>query len=321
MKELWKDTRLSENDNKKVWLKTSINRHNGQRVLPVIALLFLLFLPLWMLSTTESLSILQISVIWLFVSCFLPIVFILRRKQAIVFYSANSLLLVALSIIGSLPAACLISFLAVNWTSMLISQKITGRFIRDLEENYEEMNRLQNEAQIDWLTGILNRNGLEKKIDATWVFCKRCKKTVAFIMVDIDHFKVYNDAWGHGKGDNILRSVANCIQACFKRETDIVGRIGGEEFLICLINSDEEDILAMTQSLSSRIIDLKIRSPDANEYFEFLTVSIGVAICVPQNHNTKQDLYDEADREMYHAKNNGRNCISFSGQIIKDQGQ
>lgn len=314
-----KDILEPENINqKKEWLQNIIHQYNLCRMRPVAALLILLFVALCALAVIEPLSILQISVLCPFLSCFLSVAFILQRRWAILLYTATSLLLIALSIIGSVPVAYLLFLLAINWASMVISPKAAEYFIQITDRNCETIHRLQIEAQTDWLTGALNRNGMEKRTDVAWAFCKRYQKLVGFLMVDIDHFKGYNDALGHDEGDNILRSVGDCIKACFKRETDIVGRIGGEEFLICIMDSTEQNILAMARTLCSRIAGLEIRSP--SRHSEFLTVSIGAAICIPQDHSTKQDLYIQADRELYHAKNNGRNCISFKGQIIKGDG-
>lgn len=316
-----KNTHEPENiDGKKKWLHNIVRQYNSCRARPVAALLILLLLPMYLLATTEPLSLFQVSFLCPFIGCFLSVAFILPRRWVILLYTATSLILIALSITGYLPTVYLLFLLAINWVSMAVSLKMTKLIFQTADKYCETINRLQNEAQTDWLTGVLNRNGIEKRTDVAWSFCKRYQKLVGFLMVDIDHFKEYNDAFGHDEGDNILRSVGKCIRTCFKRETDIIGRIGGEEFLICITDSTEQNILAMAQTLCSQIIDLKIRSPNANGPSEFLTVSIGVAICIPQGHDTKQNLYIQADQAMYSAKNNGRNCISLNGQIIRSDG-
>jgi len=309
-----------ESDEKKIWVQNSIRRYNCRRAPPVLVLMLLLLLPLYILTVTESSLALRISVMDTVISCSLSMAFMLQRRLAIALYATSSLLLVVLSIIGAIPVIYLVSLLSVNWGSMIISQKITKCHIRDAEKDYETVARLNNEAQTDNLTGILNRNGLEKQIETALAFCKRAERLIGFLMIDIDDFKIYNDTRGHWEGDYILKNIADCIKACFKRKTDIVGRIGGDEFLICITDFNEKNILEMAQTLSCRITGLKIESQAANESSKFLTVSIGIAICFPKDHGTIQDLYIEADRALYHAKSNGRNCISFNGQIIQGDG-
>jgi diguanylate cyclase (GGDEF)-like protein len=169
----------------------------------------------------------------------------------------------------------------------------------------------------DRLTQLLNRNGLEQAVGTAWAFCKRDKKNVGVILADIDYFKSYNDTLGHLEGDNILKQVADSIKSCFRRETDIISRIGGDEFLIFLSDINDEHLLEMAQVLSSSIIDLKVKTTSENDPCDFLSVSIGIATSMPQPDDLLIDLYKTVDEALYRAKKAGRNCISFHEKIIQ----
>ena len=122
------------------------------------------------------------------------------------------------------------------------------------------------------------------------------------IMADIDFFKSYNDTLGHYEGDNILKQVGECIKSCCKRETDIVSRIGGEEFLIVLSDINDIYIIEIAQEISRSIKDLKIKTVGENAPSEFLSISIGIATATPTDEISPTDLYKTADSAMYQAK-------------------
>jgi diguanylate cyclase (GGDEF)-like protein len=147
----------------------------------------------------------------------------------------------------------------------------------------------------------------------------RDKKKAGVILADIDYFKSYNDTLGHPEGDHILKQVADSIKSCFRRETDIIGRIGGDEFLIFLSEVNDDRILEMAQSLSSSIINLKVTTASEKNPGDFLSVSIGVATSTPQPDDLLVDLYKTVDKALYRAKRGGRNCISFHDKIIQIQ--
>lgn len=210
----------------------------------------------------------------------------------------------------------LILFLTNVGTVFIASIKgktITCSFTNEIEE----IHRLKTEATTDALTQLLNRNGLEQAAGTACALCKRDKKKVGVILADIDYFKSYNDTFGHLEGDHILRQVANCIKSCFRRETDIISRIGGDEFLIFLPDVIDDRVLEMAQTLSSSIINLKVKAAFENDSCNFLSVSIGVAMSVPRPDNSLINLYKAADDALYDAKNAGRNCISFHNKIIQ----
>jgi len=198
---------------------------------------------------------------------------------------------------------------------------ITGKaIIRSFTNKIEEIKRLKTEATTDALTHLLNRSGLEQAAGTAWALCKRDKKKVGVILADIDYFKSYNDSLGHPEGDHILTQVADSIKSCFRRETDIIGRIGGDEFLIFLPDVDDDRVLEMAQSLSSSIINLKVKTALENNPGNFLSVSIGVATSAPQQDDLLVDLYKTVDKALYRAKRAGRNCISFHDKLNTNRG-
>ena len=200
----------------------------------------------------------------------------------------------------------------------VFTASITGKAItRSFTNEIEKINRLTAEATTDALTHLLNRNGLEQAAGTAWALCKRDKKKVGVILADIDYFKSYNDTLGHPEGDNILRQVADSVKSCFRRETDIISRIGGDEFLIFLSEVNDDRILEMAQSLSSSIINLKVTTASENNPGDFLSVSIGVATSTPQPDDLLVDLYKAVDKALYRAKRAGRNCISFHDKLIQ----
>lgn len=218
---------------------------------------------------------------------------------------------------GQIRFELFLILLLIN-VGIVFTANITGKAItRSFTNEIEEINRLKTEAITDALTHLLNRNGLEQAVGIAWALCKRDKKKVGVILADIDYFKSYNDTLGHPEGDNILRQVADSIKSCFRRETDILSRIGGDEFLIFLPDVNDDCVLEMAQSLSSSIINLKVTTTSENNSCNFLSVSIGAATSAPQPDDLLIDLYKTADEALYHAKSAGRNCISFHDKMIQ----
>lgn len=209
----------------------------------------------------------------------------------------------------------------IDTVSLLISRKVSNVFVGAVTKDIETIDQLKMKAMTDPLTKLLNRNGLEQKVTEAWALCKRDRKQAGFLMVDIDFFKRYNDALGHLEGDNILKQVADSMRSCFRRESDALSRIGGEEFLIFLPDINDNRIVEMAQTLSDAIAGLKIRTTVEDSTCDYLSVSIGAATCIPQAGDCYLELYCQADQALYHAKNKGRNCISFHEKIIQNSQQ
>ena len=135
------------------------------------------------------------------------------------------------------------------------------------------------------------------------------------ILFDIDFFKDYNDTYGHYEGDVVLQKIACCIKSCFERDTDIICRVGGEEFLIFLSNVKEEDVLKLIFEVRKQMEALKIKAGNPN-VSQYLTFSIGMASSFPRGNDNPKDLFVTADKALYIAKANGRNCVVYNNKIV-----
>lgn len=167
--------------------------------------------------------------------------------------------------------------------------------------------KLAQLALKDGLTGIFNRRYFDENINKIWAEKAREKKPLSLVMVDIDFFKKYNDAYGHQKGDVCLQEIVKVLASQLKRASDILCRYGGEEFVI-IIKGEEEQAIEISRKIKTALIKLKKEHKATS--LGFVTVSMGIASITP---HTKQDvntLIKEADEALYTSKRNGRNCFT-----------
>lgn len=167
--------------------------------------------------------------------------------------------------------------------------------------NARDRRRLMQKAEEDPLTGLLNKESTARSI-TDWLNEERCKGFQVLLMVDLDHFKEINDTYGHATGDLVLKKAAQVLRGVF-RETDIVGRVGGDEFMVFLKNvGNPEVVQRLMSTLNSRIRAVTV--DDLPE--ETLSCSIGAAF-YPRHGKDFTLLYENADRALYEAKRAGRN--------------
>lgn len=164
-------------------------------------------------------------------------------------------------------------------------------------------------ARQDGLTGLFNRRAFDEFLQSEWRRCARLNLPISVAMLDIDHFKILNDTYGHQHGDECLVRLASVLKKYARRPGDMCARYGGEEFVMVFGNSTP----AQTQPLMHAIME-EIRTLDmANENAPVLkrvTVSIGLATMRPSGAMHQQNLLKRADDLLYRAKNNGRNTIA-----------
>lgn len=163
----------------------------------------------------------------------------------------------------------------------------------------------------DSLTGVANRRNLNDTLEKEWRRCARAGLPLALIMGDIDHFKLYNDAYGHQAGDHCLRQVAAALQRCAGRPTDLVARYGGEEFIILLPEESPQGAEVVAQRILDEVRALAL--PHASSPVgPFVTLSMGVAALLPGDQNAAEALIRAADALLYRAKGTGRDryCMS-----------
>ena len=170
--------------------------------------------------------------------------------------------------------------------------------------------RLKNLVDIDALTGISNRRHFDHVLDEEWRRAKRRQYPLALLMVDIDYFKAYNDSLGHVKGDECLRQVAQNLLAQARRPGDLVARYGGEEFSVILPALDREEAFAVAENFCHKIAEMGVPHPNS-DIADCVTVSIGVAVQIPNAHNERGDLLKQADDALYLAKKRGRNRVEI----------
>lgn len=167
--------------------------------------------------------------------------------------------------------------------------------------------RLHHLSTTDPLTGLANRRHFEVCFDEEWRRALRQKHSLALLMVDVDHFKRYNDRYGHQQGDDCLIAVTECLASFCRRAGDVCARFGGEEFIMLFPDMDLTDASILADEIRQRIEGLAI-THEGNES-SVVTVSIGVAAGVVQAHQHPEELVRCADRLLYDAKEAGRNQV------------
>ena len=165
--------------------------------------------------------------------------------------------------------------------------------------------QLVRQALQDGLTGLANRRRFDEALSAEWARSCRSGASLSLIMIDIDHFKAYNDHYGHLKGDECLATVATVLGRAFGRSHDLVARYGGEEFVCLVPESRVSDVCAMASSLCRAVFDLAAEHATAPA--GRVTISAGVASQVPLPGEPPSSLLEAADRALYEAKRGGRN--------------
>lgn len=165
---------------------------------------------------------------------------------------------------------------------------------------------LERLSVVDPLTGIANRRAFDRGLEREWVRAARHGHALGLVMMDIDHFKAYNDTYGHVAGDSCLRDVAQALQHLVRSSVDLVARYGGEEFAILLPETDPGKVAAVAERARATVSGLAIPhagSPTADH----VTISTGRALRYPRREAAPRDLVSAADGALYQAKASGRN--------------
>jgi two-component system chemotaxis family response regulator WspR len=174
---------------------------------------------------------------------------------------------------------------------------------RRLVETNLELQRLTN---VDGLTGLSNRRYFNEYIEAEWKRAVRAQTQLSLLMIDVDHFKQYNDSYGHVAGDAVLKKVAQTIKNSFKRSTDLAARYGGEEFSVILPETSFENVFPLGETLV-RTVETLALPHCASSVGSVLTISVGGATMIPQRGQAFSTLIETADKALYEAKTSGRN--------------
>ena len=164
--------------------------------------------------------------------------------------------------------------------------------------------RLEQMANLDGLTGIANRRRLDEYLQTTWAQCRDRQRALAVIVIDVDHFKQFNDSRGHLAGDQLLKDLVPLLLHCLRRSEDLLARYGGEEFLAVLPGADAAVATDVATAMWNEI----------NQAALGATISIGAASWIP-NGGDVSALVKAADLALYAAKNGGRNRVVFSENV------
>jgi len=176
-----------------------------------------------------------------------------------------------------------------------------------LQEAHE---RLRLAAVIDELTQVANRRQFNEQLNREWNRLKREGLPLGLIMCDVDCFKLYNDNYGHQKGDTCLSSIASTLKNTIKRSVDLVARYGGEEFVVVMPNTDIHGALHVAETLRKGVEDLKIPNT-ASIVVPYITLSLGVSCMIPSKDEPPEILVKDADNALYEAKHLGRNRVAL----------
>jgi diguanylate cyclase (GGDEF)-like protein len=166
-------------------------------------------------------------------------------------------------------------------------------------------------ANSDSLTQVANRRRFDEYFALQWQSMQSAQAPLALVLCDIDFFKQYNDTYGHLAGDECLKQVAQTLSSALLRQSDLLARFGGEEFVAVLPQTNPLQALMIAQRMQAAINHLNIPHTGSQTH-TYLTVSMGIAGTIPSSHRSAQHLLDSADRQLYLAKQHGRNQIVYT---------
>jgi diguanylate cyclase (GGDEF)-like protein len=180
--------------------------------------------------------------------------------------------------------------------------KITENKLRLINQELERL------IHLDPLTQIANRRDFTRYISLEWKRAQRGQYPVSCIMLDIDNFKQFNDTYGHQAGDQCLYQVAQIIQSTVKRPGDFVCRYGGEEFAIILSQTDSQGAITIVNQIRHRLTKLFLPTFNNQRVNVLVTMSMGVSTLIPTHEQLWEMIVQQADRNLYRAKEQGKNC-------------
>jgi two-component system cell cycle response regulator len=193
-------------------------------------------------------------------------------------------------------------------TPMYLRQPLFIGLLHDITHHKQSEDALQRAAMVDPLTKIANRRHFDAFLEKEWQRAMRSGLPLSLVVLDVDHFKLYNDTLGHPAGDACLQQVAQAIAAHAMRPTDLAARYGGEEFVLLFAETEADAAHRLAESIRADIEALQIPHPRSTTS-AWLTVSIGVATILPRQLDNTELLFVAADRAMYVAKEGGRNQV------------
>jgi diguanylate cyclase (GGDEF)-like protein len=242
-----------------------------------------------------------------------------RQRFAITPDSLQTLLYFPLMLHGESIGALSIQFNQQNRTAfdMRIAYRLLAQFVTIGFTNMHRLLKLSKEKDIlaqaaarDALTGLLNRRAITERTTTSFMAAKRHKLSCYIVIFDIDHFKLINDTWGHITGDQVIRHISSHARKVFKRKTDHIGRLGGDEFIVMLTDTSKAHVLDLAETLRQEAA-AKTYVTEKGEIH--LTISLGVSGREPTEEYPAriENILEEADKALYQAKHLGRNRCEF----------
>ena len=197
---------------------------------------------------------------------------------------------------------------AVDFISKPVNPAVVRARVKTQLTLKAQTDALRMLASLDGLTGVPNRRIFDERLDAEWRACRRSGVPLSLLMVDVDHFKLYNDHYGHLDGDQCLKAIASALADSVERGRDMLARFGGEEFVCLLPDTDLEGARHIAEKLRSAVEALAIPHVESKTA-STVTVSLGVATTTQCDALQPPELLKVADEQLYLAKQSGRNRV------------
>jgi diguanylate cyclase (GGDEF)-like protein len=270
---------------------------------------------MWITGIAASVSLPQFAQMGNVMILVYGCLFVGLLARAVIFVATS--LVIAFLVVGfslGMPVGNVLFGGALLTATALMAVLSTLRLERLLRLTFVETRWLNDAAQRDGLTGLFNRRSFESLTKKLWRLARREHQPLQFLLIDIDHFKEYNDWHGHQAGDDCLRLVARLIESSANRPFDFCARYGGEEFALFVYGQSAENVQVLPEQIREAVLAEQI--PHHSARTGMVTVSIGSAFLGPGAKRSLNGLIQAADEALYEAKNMGRNCI-----VYKDAGQ
>ena len=243
----------------------------------------------------------------------------------LVYITVNAYLVLGLTFRQSVVVgwSLFVLFVAIGWVQGIPPQQLAygalflgacnlvgswGAYMleRSARELFDDKRELVRLVHTDGLTGLFNRRTFDQHLRQVWKQAQRDEKHIAVIVADIDHFKLYNDCYGHRMGDDCIKAVADVLASSVSRPLDMVARYGGEEYVILLYDPSPDFFQSYVQGLCQDVANLKVEHK-ASETLHCVSLSIGAAITDTSGNVAAAQLIRQADDALYEAKSQGRN--------------
>jgi diguanylate cyclase (GGDEF)-like protein len=219
-----------------------------------------------------------------------------------------------------------------DWTARAARGRLPSEFIplarafnamaAQLSQRERELvatnDRLTVMASIDMLSGLANRRGFQSRLDFEWMRAQQYGSELSLLMIDVDHFKLFNDTYGHPEGDACLSRLGETLAGIAADTLGFAGRYGGEEFCLLLPNTDSNRALEIGETVRAAVQNLAM--PHITSLHQTVTVSVGVASARPDETQRPGDLIEAADAALYAAKHRGRNAVVEHGFVRMTDG-